>query len=821
MEELNPTGIPALPFQMPSNGSTTSNFTFNITQMPIPQDNLPEAILQNPNTTSPTFNLPPPPQPINQPPNFDFTASPDKAIVPFTLLNTQGIILETGDEESKRIVKGLSTVQYKQDLANLAARIGSFTTAALHSLWAEQDEKISSLEKQIVHTKGLDLGMRKYVDSNNRAIRTICQKIVEFQESLQTVMNETSTSLVNFSDFFQNSLQNIVTDATNSTTQMTEFRLVSEDKDNQLLEMINKLSCFYFEKCGKIENSIIQFSNTFDVYKKRLIENENVITDQFSKMEKIMANKLENVKRDFDKDINENTDLMNKSIKAIKEVTDNCKNTLSKEIDQKNKNLEERIINIFNKKLSETNEKIAKLENLYTNSESSRQNTTITQNKKLDEFTNNINKNYSIIVNLEKDINLKTTAIEKLEKKIKEMPNSITEYDKNDEKIKIKINELSTSLSNKLNNDANGHILITKVKDQLAETIKRNTELNVKINLLESNMKEKSELLKKDPIKNNNSVINNEKIENDLKNLNSRVNDLIENNNAISKKLSNFESKTALILNKIAEPNNHYRFNLHLQLSQSDFKRLKYILKKTNMTYNMIFENSYDNNVNIHLQFFYKKDYFYIKRRIRFWKTYIAKRNDNKSAETIQNNKENAGLVKIDNNAINISSPLRKFFLSLDSWQIHYCRGDGNCAFRAAAYLLYGNQNEHGKLRHLVADYLEKEEAHFKKFMPTLEISYKDYVNKIRANATWGDDIELAAISEMFTKKIEIYRRNGKFLNLLNTCNEQIVGNGEPLRLLYSGNHYDAIFPRAIPNMNNCFFGNLPKWRPYPQQNQF
>jgi len=235
----------------------------------------------------------------------------------------------------------------------------------------------------------------------------------------------------------------------------------------------------------------------------------------------------------------------------------------------------------------------------------------------------------------------------------------------------------------------------------------------------------------------------------------------------------------------------------------------------------MILENSPDQIITLLLTFLYKNEYFYIKRKISYWKSYIKKRKDNKLTAISNNNSRNSTLGNTNNsNAMHISSPLKKTSLSLKSWQIHYCSGDGNCTFRAAAYLLFGSQNEHLKLRQLVADYLEKEESHFKDFMPTCETSYKEYVNKIRTNATWGDEIEIAAISEIFTKKIEIYKRNGNFLNLLNTCNDQIIGDGEPLRLLYSGNHYDAIFPRSTPRMKNSFFGKYPKWRPYPRLKQ-
>lgn len=81
-------------------------------------------------------------------------------------------------------------------------------------------------------------------------------------------------------------------------------------------------------------------------------------------------------------------------------------------------------------------------------------------------------------------------------------------------------------------------------------------------------------------------------------------------------------------------------------------------------------------------------------------------------------------------------------------------------------------------------DYILSEKAYFKDFIiGGQENNVEAYVNRKRANAVWGDDVEIQALSEIYNRPIEIYAYSNEPMR---TFHEQ-GGNEEPIRLSYHG----------------------------------
>jgi len=135
-----------------------------------------------------------------------------------------------------------------------------------------------------------------------------------------------------------------------------------------------------------------------------------------------------------------------------------------------------------------------------------------------------------------------------------------------------------------------------------------------------------------------------------------------------------------------------------------------------------------------------------------------------------------------------------KIILDPGTYNIIKCKGDGNCLFRAVAAQIFKNQEKHYMVRKVVAEYIKKHKSNFSEF---IDENFDEYVRKLSENKFWGGDVELQAISEIYAKKIEIYKeeRDSNKIYLNKSFHESISGVGEPFRFLFSDGHYDSIIP--------------------------
>lgn len=80
-------------------------------------------------------------------------------------------------------------------------------------------------------------------------------------------------------------------------------------------------------------------------------------------------------------------------------------------------------------------------------------------------------------------------------------------------------------------------------------------------------------------------------------------------------------------------------------------------------------------------------------------------------------------------------------------------------------------------------DYILSEKDYFKDFIVGGESSVEAYVKRKRANAVWGDDVEIQALSEIYNRPIEIYAYSNEPMRTFH----EIGGKEHPIRLSYHG----------------------------------
>lgn len=85
-------------------------------------------------------------------------------------------------------------------------------------------------------------------------------------------------------------------------------------------------------------------------------------------------------------------------------------------------------------------------------------------------------------------------------------------------------------------------------------------------------------------------------------------------------------------------------------------------------------------------------------------------------------------------------------------------------------------------------DYMETERDYFSQFVVE---DFSEYIARKRRNATYGNHLELQAVSELFNRPIEIFAHQPEPLNLFQTSYDD---QNPPIRLSYhNGNHYNSV----------------------------
>jgi len=78
---------------------------------------------------------------------------------------------------------------------------------------------------------------------------------------------------------------------------------------------------------------------------------------------------------------------------------------------------------------------------------------------------------------------------------------------------------------------------------------------------------------------------------------------------------------------------------------------------------------------------------------------------------------------------------------------------DGNCQFRALALQLHGDEDQHGKVRAQLVQWLGNMKERYSDFVHE---PYDDYLRRMASDGEWGDNVTLQAASDMLCRDIHI-----------------------------------------------------------------
>ena len=173
---------------------------------------------------------------------------------------------------------------------------------------------------------------------------------------------------------------------------------------------------------------------------------------------------------------------------------------------------------------------------------------------------------------------------------------------------------------------------------------------------------------------------------------------------------------------------------------------------------------------------------------------------ENKTGKQQYKNYENMDKKKQDSKAEQRKKDLEqenKFKDKLFKRQyiLHLVKRDGNCLFSSISDQVYGTDTHSSIIREKCMDYIEKNKLFYSQFIEGGETQMPAYIQRKRKNGIWGDNLEIQALSEIYSRPIEIYVDVDKPIRSF--CNDN---NGDkkrfPIKISYHGNkHYNSIVP--------------------------
>ncbi|XP_077224383.1 SEC-C motif-containing protein / OTU-like cysteine protease family protein isoform X3 [Tasmannia lanceolata] len=126
---------------------------------------------------------------------------------------------------------------------------------------------------------------------------------------------------------------------------------------------------------------------------------------------------------------------------------------------------------------------------------------------------------------------------------------------------------------------------------------------------------------------------------------------------------------------------------------------------------------------------------------------------------------------------------------------------DGNCFFRALADQLEGNEEEHGKYRRMVVEYIMKNQAEFEPFIED-DVPFDEYCKSMEKDGSWAGHMELQAACLVTRSNTCIHRGSWGMLTifLMQTMSPRwyirnFVNQGARMIHLsyHDGEHYNSV----------------------------
>ncbi|KAJ1626847.1 hypothetical protein T492DRAFT_1029726 [Pavlovales sp. CCMP2436] len=124
---------------------------------------------------------------------------------------------------------------------------------------------------------------------------------------------------------------------------------------------------------------------------------------------------------------------------------------------------------------------------------------------------------------------------------------------------------------------------------------------------------------------------------------------------------------------------------------------------------------------------------------------------------------------------------------------------DGNCLFRSCADVCLGDQTRHAELRASCVAYLRE---HAERYAPFIETngSFEEYASQLAKDATWGSDLELQIVSELFYTSFTVLSMLAPPLTVEpHDALRAARGEDPAYRAIWfsHGNHYDVLYTKA------------------------
>lgn len=118
-------------------------------------------------------------------------------------------------------------------------------------------------------------------------------------------------------------------------------------------------------------------------------------------------------------------------------------------------------------------------------------------------------------------------------------------------------------------------------------------------------------------------------------------------------------------------------------------------------------------------------------------------------------------------------------------------KADGNCLFRALAYVLWQDAELHMRVRQRIMEYLMQERDYFSQFVAE---DFKRYCRRKRREGVYGNHLELQAAAEVFGKGIEVYSYGERTIKV-GGCwgGDELVSGGIVRLSFHGGRHYNAV----------------------------
>eukprot|EP00039_Didymoeca_costata_P027565 m.18657 g.18657 ORF g.18657 m.18657 type:complete len:414 (+) comp6377_c0_seq1:214-1455(+) len=138
------------------------------------------------------------------------------------------------------------------------------------------------------------------------------------------------------------------------------------------------------------------------------------------------------------------------------------------------------------------------------------------------------------------------------------------------------------------------------------------------------------------------------------------------------------------------------------------------------------------------------------------------------------------------------------FLAEKKKWRKPVAR-DGSCLFRAVADHVYHCQARHMEIRSACVKYLRE---HAEDYQPFIEADFEVYLFDMEDTKTWGGNVEISALSQLFNLQFCIFRElpfpsvDKMYFPYLDESEQEKSIHTKQIEVCYSGNnHYDLVCP--------------------------